>query len=200
MRFEFWIDYLCPITYLTHKNLVSALDELNLKNYDLFYRSYILKEDDISKVELNENYIKLIEENNLEFNYFDTNFIHQIAHLAKRRGKAKEFSQLALKEVFENKKLLDNKDDVLNLAVKAGLKEDESLNVLNTVCYTKQIASNKINALNRKIEVIPHIRINMKHHISGYITKDELIKEIKRIINNLPKTEYCGENCVCSTY
>lgn len=200
MRFEFWIDYLCPITYLTHKNLVEALDELNIKHYDLFYRSYNLKEEDITKVNLNENYINLIKENDLDFNYFDTNYIHQIAHLAKRRNKAREFTEIVLNEIFNNKKFVTNKEEVLKLALKTGLDKDEVANVLDTECYTKQITCNKINALNRNIEVIPHIRINMKHNISGYITKDELIKEVKRIINNLPKTEYCGENCICSTY
>lgn len=200
MRFEFWIDYLCPITYLTHKNLVEALDELNIKHYDLFYRSYNLKEEDITKANLNENYINLIKENDLDFNYFDTNYIHQIAHLAKRRNKAREFTEIVLNEIFNNKKFVTNKEEVLKLALKTGLDKDEVANVLDTECYTKQITCNKINALNRNIEVIPHIRINMKHNISGYITKDELIKEVKRIINNLPKTEYCGENCICSTY
>lgn len=200
MRFEFWIDYLCPITYLTHKNLVEALEELNIKHLDLFYRSYKLKEEDVNLSNLTENYIKLIEDNNLKFNHFDTNYIHQVAHLAKRRNKAIEFTNEVLNYIFKEGKTLENKDDIERIAVSVGLDKEEVLNVLNTECYTKQITCNKLNALNRNIEVIPHIRINMKHNISGYITKDELKKEIKRILNNLPKTEYCGENCICSSY
>lgn len=200
MRFEFWIDYLCPITYLTHKNLTEALDELNIKHYDLFYRSYQIDENHVNNLKLTTEQKNLLKDHDLKLKNFDTNYLHQIAHLAKRKGLAREFNEIVLNEIFEKNKTLDKKEDVLKLALKAGLENDDSSNVLNTECYTKQISCNKLNALNRKINLIPHLRINIKHHFNGYMTKEEIIKKIKNIMESMPKTEYCSESCICGSY
>lgn len=198
MRFEFWIDYLCPITYLTHKNLMETLDELEIKNYELYYRSYKLEE--LKKENIPQEYLDIINKFNLEIKKFDTDLVHQIAHLAKRQELGKEFSTLALDAIFVKNNDLSKAENVKKVALLAGLPEDEVDRVLTSSCYSKEIQCNKTNALNRKIDLIPHLRINMKHNFNGYYTKEQLNEKIRAICGVLSKTERCGENCACATY
>lgn len=195
MRFEFWIDYLCPITYLTHKNLIETMNELNIKDYEFYYRSYQLDNEDKERlIKANRD---LIEKFDLKIKDFDTDLLHQVAHLAKRKDLATEFTTLALVEIFENNKDLSDPVLVKKVALESGLLEEDIDSVLTSKCYTKQISCNKINALGRKIDTIPHIRINMKHNFRGFLEKEQMKNAVEEIVNELCKTVTC-ENGSCS--
>lgn len=195
MRIEFWIDYLCPITYLTHKNLVDAIDELNLKGYDLFYRSFQLNDDELELMKSNKDYLKVMENNNLTIEKFNTTTIHQVAHLAKRKDLAKEFAEEILKDIHIDDNKNVNNERVFEIAKECGMDPNEIKTVIDTQCYTKQINSNKINAKNRGINLVPHIRVNVKNNLFGYQDKETIKKFLIEILRKQPSTEYCGEYC-----
>jgi len=195
MRIEFWIDYLCPITYLTHKNLIEAINELNLKGYDLFYRSFQLNEDECNQLGNNETYLDLLKQNNLTIEKFNTTTIHQVAHLAKRKDLAQQFAEEVLNDIHIKNNKKDDNQRVFEIAKNCGIDPTEIKTVIDTQCYTKQIDSNKINAKSRGIELVPHIRVNIKNNLFGYQDKESIKKFLVDILKKQPSTEYCGEYC-----
>lgn len=195
MRIEFWVDYLCPLTYLTHKNLIEVIKELNLINYELYYRSYQLDEAELKTLFDNQEYKDLLEEHNLKLKNFDTTTIHQVSHLAKRRECAQIFNEQIFEELFVKNKEELSDEIVLRIAESCGMETENIKTVIETKCYTKQIVSNKINAQNRNITYIPHIRVNIKNHLGGYQSKDQIKTFLIEILRKSPKTEYCGEYC-----
>lgn len=195
MRIEFWIDYLCPITYLTHKNLVEAIEELNLKEYDLFYRSFQLNDDELELMKSNKDYLKVMKNNNLTIEKFNTITIHQVAHLAKRKDLAKEFAEEILNDIHLDDNKNVNNERIFEIAKECGMEPEDIKTVIDTQCYTKQINSNKINAKNRGINLVPHIRVNIKNNLFGYQDKETIKKFLIEILRKQPNTEYCGEYC-----
>lgn len=195
MRIEFWVDYLCPLTYLTHKNLIEVIKELNLINYELYYRSYQLDKDELNQLFVNEEYKEFLQNKNLKLKKFDTTTIHQVAHLAKRRECAQTFNEQVFEQLFAKNKEELSDETVFEIAKSCGMDDSNIKTVIDTKCYTKQINSNKINAQNRNIKYIPHIRVNIKNNLVGYQTKEEIKEFLIEILRKSPKTEYCGEYC-----
>lgn len=209
MRIEFWLDFLCPLSYLTHKNLVEALEELNIKKYDLLYRSYQLKEhcDEANLMEVlfenkTDEEIKEAKEllneifpNYENLNYQNTDLAHHLAHLAKRNNVAQECNTEILKAFFEKGLKIDDIDVLLDIAEKVGMSRFDAKQALETRCFVDQIESNKENAQSRGIVRIPHLRVNMKNNFPSYLTKDEIKDIINNLSNQKKKTEICGEMC-----
>lgn len=199
MRIEFWVDYICPITFLTHQNLLEAIKELKLEDYEIHYRSYPLTKEYFEKHKNSDRVIKFVNDYfpGEVFEHLETNNTHQVAHLAKWEGKALEFTTEILNRNFIKKEDINNPLVLKAIAKDINLDVKEVERVIETACYNNQINNNKLNAEKRGIELIPHIRINMKHHFKGFYTKDRLVEAINEIINNKPKfpTECSGEIC-----
>lgn len=199
MRIEFWVDYLCPITYLTHKNLLEALDDLKLQDLDIYYRSYPIEKDLFNSLKSDESVIKIIEDHfpNMTYDYFETDNIHQVSHLAKWQNLATEFNKEVLHRRFKMGEDINDPNVLLEIAADINLDVSETKRVIESCCYDRQINNNKVNAEGRGIKQIPHLRINMKNNFNGFLSKDELIEIIKDILNYKPKapTECAGEVC-----
>ncbi|WP_026391880.1 DsbA family oxidoreductase [Haploplasma modicum] len=200
MRIEFWVDYLCPITYLTHKNLIEAIDELKLEKYDLLYRSYKLDEPLYNQLKQIPELIKIVNENiptYVDQGFYDTDYVHQLAHLAKWNNLAKEFNVLVFHEAYVNNNKINDVKFLEEVAKKINLDLTETRKVLDSCCYNKQISSNKENAKYKGIIQVPHLRINIKHNYNGYYSKQELKNIISHILEESknPKTECSGEFC-----
>ncbi|HKL95037.1 MAG TPA: DsbA family protein [Haploplasma sp.] len=210
MRIEFWLDFICPMTYLTHKNLTEAIKELGLQNYEFYYRSFQVKEADFSGdvVDLflehhcnqsKESNIKFLEDNfpnYRNFKFYNTNLAHQLSHLSKHQKKAVETNTAIFEAYFEDGLDISNKDVLMSIAKNVGLDLNDSEITLDTRCYTNQIAINKENASGRGIVEIPHIRVNVKNNYNGYLSKEEIKNTLIDIINKKGvKFEVCGELC-----
>lgn len=199
MRIEFWVDYICPITFLTHQNLLEALKELKITDYEIYYRSYPLTSEYFKEHKKDENVMEIIKDNfpGRDFNHLETNNTHQVAHLAKWHNLAKEFTVAVLNEKFVNNENINDVEVLNKIAREINLDLDEVKRVIESSCYNTQINNNKVNAESRGIELIPHIRINMKHHFRGFYTKERLVEAITEILTNKPKspTECSGEIC-----
>lgn len=210
MKIEFWLDYLCPITYLTHKNLMEVLKELKIKNYELIYRSFEMieycEEDykimDVWMLHHNQSeeeiqtFLKYQYPEFEKLKYFDVNKAHQLSHLAKRFNIAKEINTDLLNAFFEDDKDIANIDVLVEIGNKHGMCEALIRSTLSSNTFRNQILLNRENAFLRGIDRIPHIRINVKNHYNGYLSKVKL-KEI--LITHCKETKvetYCvGEKC-----
>ena len=145
MRIEFWVDYLCPITYLTHKNLIEAIDELKLENFELLYRSFEMIEynkKDYSIMDVwmlhhnqsEEEIINLLERyypDYIKLKYVEVNKDHQLAHLAKRLDVASQTNTLLLKAFFEENLDISDNEVLTNIGQKVGIPKDLILETLN---------------------------------------------------------------------
>lgn len=210
MRIEFWLDFLCPITYLMHKNLTEAIKELGLQKYEFYYRSFQIKEETFNEnlidvffehhcnqdKEKLEEFLKVNFPKYTEMNFYDTNLAHQLAHLSKHKNLAQECNTEIFKAYFEKDLDISDKNVLLDVAKNIGLDLDETNFTLNTKCYSNQILINKENANNRGITELPHLRVNIKYNQNGYLTKNEIKDLLVNIINNKgSKVEVCGEYC-----
>jgi len=206
MRIEFWVDYLCPITYLTHKNLIEAIDELKLENFELLYRSFEMIEynkKDYSIMDVwmlhhnqsEEEIINLLERyypDYIKLKYVEVNKAHQLAHLAKRLDVASQTNTLLLKAFFEENLDISDNEVLTNIGEKVGIPKDLILETLNENTFREQISLNRENAFIRNIDRIPHIRINGNHHFNGLLSK----VKIKEILNETKASKtnftYCS--------
>ncbi|MDY0276926.1 MAG: DsbA family protein [Acholeplasma sp.] len=210
MRIEFWLDYLCPVSYLTHKNLLAALKELNINNYELYYRSYQLKEnctDELLVKTMADYYDEKTFKKTIaildkeypkykELKMFDTSLAHQLAHLAKRFNLQVVYNMEVLKAYFEEGLEISDANILKQIGIKIGLEPQAIDYTLMSKCYKNQIAINKENASIKGINYIPHLRVNIKENFNQYLSKGEIKKIIVEAINHKGiKREICGEYC-----
>lgn len=212
MRIEFWVDYLCPVTYLTHKNLIKAIDEADIKSYEILYRSFEMvnytdKKYDIMDVwmlhhnqsrEEIVNFLQYVYPEYEKLKLVNVNSAHQLAHLAKRYNLAKEINTKILEAYFEDNEDISNHEVLINIGTSFGIDRNIIKEVLNNDTFIEQKSLNRENAFLRGIDRIPHLRINVNNHYNGYLSTEKLItilRENKAIKNNFT---YC-EAGVCNT-
>lgn len=188
MRVEFWLDYICPISYKTHENLLKAIKELNIKDVEILYRSYRLESRMDSK-DLKAlwmfncdddflNDVDILKKEYPEYNklqYVDTELAHQLAHLAKKCSKQVEFNTRLLNAFFNEHLDISDEEVIKQIALSIGLSE---LNVEETIMnrpFKEAIHQNLENAILKKIDRVPHIRINGKLNLAGYQSYEDLL-------------------------
>jgi len=192
MKIEFWLDYGCPVSYQTHKNLLEAIFELNLKDVQIYYRSYMLE---CSFGDDKDTFIKDIFEKNEDHPFFNTEPIHELAHLAKSENLAVEYNDKIFKSYYEENKNLNDINILLDIACECGLNYDEAKNAIESKYYLKKINNNKENALNKGITTIPHLRFDVKDNYNKYLTKEEIKKILSQKIKIEKIKEYCDYQC-----
>lgn len=185
MRIEIWMDYLCPITYLTHTNLLKAIEELKLEDYEIIYRSFEMikyKKGDYSIMDVwmlhhNESedeirrFLGHLYPEYEKLKYTDVNGAHQLSHLAKRFNVQKEINTDILKAFFEDNIDIGNIETLISIGEKHGMCRELITSTIKNNTFREPILLNRENAFIRGIDRIPHIRINIKNHYNGYISK-----------------------------
>lgn len=210
MKIEFWLDYLCPITYLTHKNLMNALKELQLEKFNIVYRSFEMIEyceDDHQIMDVwmlhhhqSEDEIRAFLTHRYpdfeKLKYADVNGAHQLSHLAKRFNVAMEVNTDLLNAFFEDGKDIGNIDVLIEIGNKYGMSEELIRSTVSNNTFREQILLNRENAFLRGIDRIPHLRINVKNHFNGYLSKVKLKEIITTYCRDIKVETYCvGDEC-----
>lgn len=211
MRIEFWVDYLCPITYISHKNLIEAIEELNLNSYEILYRSFEMinydKKDynimDVWMLHHNQSeqeiidLLKIYYPNYEKLKYVDVNKAHQLSHLAKRHNVATKVNTLLLNAYFEKNLDISDNDVLLEIAKEAQIDCNLVLETFKNNTYRQQISLNRENAFIRDIDRIPHIRINIRNHYNGLMSKEKIIEILDETKNTSTDFTYCSSG-VCN--
>jgi predicted DsbA family dithiol-disulfide isomerase len=213
MKIELWIDYLCPLTYKVHQNLIETIKQQpDAKSIEVLYRSYELIPKQqlthtplvsyLSVTHLMEeseilSYCKCIAVDISDLKVVDVKPAHQMSHLAKHKGLAGAMNQKLFEAYFEHKLDISHPDVLVELGLEIGLKEDDILETLNQGKYIEAIDLNRENALLKGIHNIPHMRVDGKHKLEGYIQVFDMKQAIAKAKNPDPMhKEHCeGENC-----
>lgn len=191
MKIEIWLDYACEKAFLTHKNLIEIINELNL-DVELLYRSYIAINDEgpidqkvlETILDLNPNYVASYQCNTI--------YAHQLSHLAKKQGLSKQANILLFNERYLNNNDLSDKQVIANIANMLNIEKEAMLDVIKQKSFLDAIEQNYVNAKAKKIFNAPHIRINGRVNISGYTQKSIL----KTIINHEAHKMIHLDHCV----
>lgn len=211
MRIEFWVDYLCPITYLTHKNLIKAITEVNLNHYEILYRSFEMIDYDKKNYNImdvwmlhhNKNEQEIIDLLKIYYpeyeklKYVEVNKAHQLSHLAKRHNVATKVNTLLLNAYFEKNLDISDNNVLLDIAKEVGIDAKLVLKTFENNTFRQQISLNRENAFIRDIDRIPHIRINIRNHFNGLISKERIIQILEETKNTSTDFTYCSAG-VCN--
>lgn len=212
MKIEIWFDYLCPLSYQTHKNLEFVLENYHFDDLEVLYRSYEV----IPKFNMNESctlhdvvskhHVLTPEEaRELLKEIKDVDKVtpvsvhdaHRLSHLAKHQDKAYAFNKRVFKAFYEDLQDISDTHVLRALALGAGLEEDEVDDVLESGRYDHAVECNRENAIMKGIHEIPHMRINRQIRLSGLQSIKDLITCLNRALYIENPSEYCeGDNCM----
>jgi predicted DsbA family dithiol-disulfide isomerase len=208
MKIEFWFDYLCPVSYQTHKNLIHVLKQQNKEDFELLYRSYelipmydndqdetlydVLQKHHLFSKEEVQRYTKCL---NIDFDDIKpvrTIDAHRLSHLAKRSNLAFEFNQVLFDTYYIEQKDISNHDVLKSVSQKVGLSHHEVTDVLESQKFYEAVQMNRENALLKGIHQVPHIRINGRVKLNGYQKVEDIITGL-----NMAKIQYReNEHCI----
>lgn len=208
MKITYWSDFACPYCYIGNTRLKRAIDDLDLDvEFDIrafeldqnapyevasttierFAVKYGLSVEDaekqvsqISKLGIDEG-IDFKYESTL---YTNTRDAHRLMKLAqdKHPELVSELATLLFDAYFvENLKLADH-EVLLSTALKAGLKEDEVKEVLNSNLYDLKVQEDEDIALNGGIHAVPFYLFDNKYSIPGALSYEDFKSVLSQII------------------
>lgn len=213
MRIELWVDYLCPLTYRVHQNLIDTIHTYSdPKSFEVLYRSYemipnqqlqgtpLVKYLALHHMMTDEevmNYCKCIQVDIQDLTVVDVKNAHQLSHLAKHKGLAMQMNQALFEAYFKHHLDIGNPDVLLELGSEVGLNPLEIKDVFDHQTYRNAVDLNRENARLKGIHDVPHMRIDGKHRLDGYIQAFDIKQTISKAkATNLYQKEHCeGENC-----
>ncbi|MFP4186605.1 MAG: DsbA family protein [Acholeplasmataceae bacterium] len=212
MKIEIWFDYLCPLSYQTHKNLEFVLENYHFDDLEVIYRSYEVipkfskhepctMHDVVSKhhVLTAEEAKELLKEiaGIDQVTPVSVHDAHRLSHLAKHQDRAYAFNKRVFKAFYEEHMDISDEQLLRALALEAGLDEEEVDDVLESTRYHHAVECNRENAILKGIHEIPHMRINGQIRLSGLQTIKDLITCFNRALYIENPSEYCeGDNCM----
>ncbi|MBE0700179.1 MAG: DsbA family protein, partial [Acholeplasmataceae bacterium] len=177
MKIEFWMDYLCPLSFQTHKNIENIIKHNQFPDLEILYRSYEMipnLKDNQDFPTLYDVFIKhhLLTEDETQgiLNHFEDLVrnlrpvpvmdAHRLSHLAKKSGLAFEFNQAIFKAFFVDKFDISDHQVLMDVAKEAGLHTFDVRNVLGSDQFLEAVHLNRENALVKGIHQIPHMRVD----------------------------------------
>ncbi|MFU8793157.1 MAG: DsbA family protein [Acholeplasmataceae bacterium] len=213
MKIELWVDYLCPLTYRVHQNLIDTIDTHDdAKTFEVLYRSYemipnqklngtpLVKYLALHHMMTDEevlSYCQCIQVDITDLVVVDVKHAHQLSHLAKHKGLAMQMNQSLFEAYFSYHLDISDPEVLLELGIEVGLNPLDIQDVLANNTYRDAVDLNRENALLKGIHNVPHMRIDGKHRLDGYIQAFDIKQSISKAkATNLYQKEHCeGENC-----
>lgn len=209
MKIEFWLDYLNPICYLQHKVIESMVEHKVINAHDIFYRNYEMKpgfspEDGHCLFEVIKSHYRLTEhEMDTKFNQLLKDIkpvkvidAHRLAHLAKKYQVGFDYHQLLFDSYYMQKLDISDHHVLMEIGLQIGLQISDIKDVLSTDSFLEQVENNRENAIAKGIYELPHLRLEGKINLSGYLTKLKLLNQIEIAKTKTNTNEHCkGEHC-----
>lgn len=192
MKIEIWLDYACEKAFLVHKNLIEIIKELNLES-EVLYRSYISLSNDESVddkvndeiLNLNPNYVPSYQSNSI--------YAHQLSHYAKKHRLATNANVLLFNERYLHNNDLGDRNIIIKIANKLGFETEVICEIMDQKIFLDAINQNYVNAKAKKINNIPHIRLNGRVNINGYTLKSELKSIINHEAHKMVRLDHCAD-------
>lgn len=208
MQIEFYLDYLCPKCYLQHKVIEQMINQKQINENDIIYRSFEMVDDQefdqgINFVDFISKYkhlpknevIEFLRDTNLEIQLFPIHNVHKMAHLAKKEKKSFVFNQAVFKAMYEDRIDLSYVHELRALSLNIGLPESKVNQVICSNLYSDAVISNKENGLLKGVEALPFLRINRMIKLEGLQTSEVILDALHQEVKK-KRNEHCiGENC-----
>lgn len=206
MKIQIWSDYACPYCYIGKRHMETAIQELNLKDIEIEYKSFeldpnaptsyedgidgiIAKKYGISEEEAaaaNAGIIAMAAETGLQYDFSilkpsNTFDAHRLYHYAKVEGKSKEFSEAAMKAYFTEGKRLSDGEQLRAIAQSVGLDHEKVQAVLDSNEYAQEVRQDEAQAASLRINGVPFFVINETHALNGAQPVDVFKKVISEL-------------------
>lgn len=208
MKVEVWSDVVCPFCYIGKRHFDRALAEFeNADHVDLEFKSYQLDPNfiqdpdnkanltealaqkynrSISEIEkMQENIVQMAKNAGLEYNLenavqFNTTNAHRLLQLAKEKGLGNAWEEALFKAYFTEGKDLGNAEELKNLAMQVGLKEDDIDRALTGDEYAHYVNQDIQEAANLGVSGVPFFVFNRKYGVSGAQPKEAFLETLQK--------------------
>jgi len=213
MKVDLWFDFVCPFCYMGDKQFKEVLNRFeSLKDLEINYRSFELdirkhrdkggdtvtnfaKQYDMPLAKakhIMEKTKTKVESTGLTYEYQDiiqanTFDAHRLAFYAKEFNKDKKMTERIMKAHFADGLDICDQTVLADLASEVGLDKESVIKMLNSDQYEAQIANDRKEAKELKVDVVPTLIFNGKeqHRIAGVLSTEdytEFLNKIKKSI------------------
>ena len=208
MKITYWSDFACPYCYIGNTRLKRAIKDLDL-DVEIDIRSFELDQNapkDVKSTTVERFAVKYglsIEDAKKQVNqisqlgieegidfkyettlYTNTRDAHRLMKLAQDRYPeiVGNLTTMLFDAYFvENLKLADH-EVLLEVGLKAGLKEDEIKDVLKSDLYNSKVQEDEDIALSGGIHAVPYYLFDSKYSIPGALSYEDFKSVLSQII------------------
>ncbi|MBD5203551.1 MAG: DsbA family oxidoreductase [Bacteroidales bacterium] len=213
-----WSDYACPYCYIGETRLEKAIKELGVQDdIQIDYRAFELDPEASKEVvsatperfakkyrlslegakEQIEQISSLGRELGIDFKYATTQYsntrdAHRLMKLAEAkydRATVALLNELLFKAYFVENLVLADHEVLLQTALKAGMKEDEVKEVLDSNKYDDEVRFDEREAMMRGVHGVPYIVFNGDFAVPGALTLDGFKSAIERTMKKVKESQ-----------
>lgn len=209
MKVEFWSDIVCPWCYIGKRRFEKALSLFEHgSEVEVIWRSFELDPstprhigdftDSLSKKmgksheevsQMMAQITTLAAKDGLDYrfdlmksgNTFDA---HRLIHHAATQGLVEEVSEQLYHAYFTEGLPVGDVDALVQVAVKAGLEETETLQILASDKYSEEVRSDESRAHSLNVRGVPFVLANEKYTISGAQPTEVFLDALRQAWND----------------
>lgn len=196
LRLDIWSDIACPWCYIGKRNLEAGLAQTRADDdapeVEIVYHSYELAPDtppdyDGSEVDylaerkgvspeqaqqMIDRVTEVAKGSGLAYRYdllhhANTGKAHRLLHFAKEQGRQLELVERLMSAYFTEGRHVGEDDELVRLAVDAGLDEDAAREIVTTDRYTTDVRRDQAQAQAYGITGVPFYVIDGTYGVSG---------------------------------
>lgn len=193
MTVDIWSDIRCPFCYIGKRNFENALEKFpekekvqvnwhsfqldpnletqpNLSTLDYFVQVKNVSEEQAQ--EMFNNVRKMAEDTGLEMDPYSTVLAnsfraHLLLQLSKEKGLANELKEELFRAHFSEVKNIDDEHSLVEIAVAAGLEEQEAKDALTSEELGYAVKQDEMQAQQIGVRGVPFFVFNDKYAVSG---------------------------------
>jgi predicted DsbA family dithiol-disulfide isomerase len=227
---DVWSDIVCPFCYIGKRNFENALEQTGLTDItNVVWHSFELAPDaqtnpdatiyeELGKrkgwspeqsKQIHTQMEQRAKQSGLEYHFDKTipanSFkAHRLLHLAKKHDLQNEVKEILLKGYFTDGKNIDDENYLVDAGAKAGLKEEDVHQALQSNAVEQEIRDDIESARKLGILGVPFFVLNQKYAVSGAQPVEFFVKALEKIKEELnldvltnSKDAFCGPDKDC---
>lgn len=215
MQIEIWSDIACPFCYIGKRKLEMALAQFENKDkielvwysyeldpslpkgplgkslYEVYADKFNLSLDEVKKQQ--EKIINMAKEVGLKYDYdkliiTNTSDALRLVKFAAKSDLATEAEEVLFSAYFEQGKDISNKETLIELGTKIGLKADDISKMLDSDKFYDKIKKDIERAEQKfDLQYIPFYRLNYNQIIQGSIEVNDYLEAIRKAYSDWEK-------------
>lgn len=105
---------------------------------------------------------------------------HRLSHFAKEHGRQNEMEEILFQAYFCEGKNIDDKNELIALAQRAGLNRDQATEVLESGQYAQQVEDDFYEAHQVGVRGVPFFVFDRKYAVSGAQHEEAFTQVLKK--------------------